>query len=311
MKKPGYPIRLVSRRTGLSAHVIRAWEKRYGAVDPNRSGTNRRLYTEEDVERLMLLKRATDLGHSISQIARLPTDQLRALLPALLPTAQGPAQSAPLEQPEVLLKDCLEALEMFDSQGLDNVLARASVALSQPVLIESLLVPFLERVGELWRSGHLRVSHEHLATASVRTLLGALRESFQVPAGAPTLIATTPVGQFHELGALIVSLVGAAQGWRTVYLGCNTPAAEIAAAAARSRARLVALSINYPPDDPALDKELRLLRKHLSNEISILAGGRSASAYRHTLEEIGAIEWSPGQTISDLLAARRSPASLN
>jgi MerR family transcriptional regulator, light-induced transcriptional regulator len=72
----------VAHRTGLTSHVIRVWEKRYAAVSPLRTSTNRRLYLDSDVERLQLLRRATLAGHSIGQIARLPTEGLRALVAA-------------------------------------------------------------------------------------------------------------------------------------------------------------------------------------------------------------------------------------
>ena len=76
----GYPIKVAVRRTGLTAHAIRVWEKRYSAVTPVRTPTNRRLYSEADIERLQLLRRATLAGHSIGQIAGLPIDDLRTLV---------------------------------------------------------------------------------------------------------------------------------------------------------------------------------------------------------------------------------------
>ena len=72
-------IKVVARRTGLSAHVIRIWEKRYGAMEPERTGTNRRLYSDEQIERLSLLREITQNGHSIGHVAKLPTDKLREL----------------------------------------------------------------------------------------------------------------------------------------------------------------------------------------------------------------------------------------
>ena len=70
---------MVARRTGLSAHVIRIWEKRYGAVKPERTPTNRRVYSEDQIERLDLLCRVTQAGHSIGHVAKLPTESLRKL----------------------------------------------------------------------------------------------------------------------------------------------------------------------------------------------------------------------------------------
>ncbi len=292
-------MRLVSRRTGLTAHVIRAWEKRYSAVTPHRTDTNRRLYSEEDVERLRLLRDATAAGHSIGQIAQLPLDQLQELLAR---TDPHPARddSVPPVDPKQFLVRCLEATKEFDGEALEATLDKASVALSQPELIEGLVVPFLHEVGELWSQGKLRAANEHLASAVVRTLLGRLKDSFRPSERSPKLVVTTPPAQLHELGALIVTVTAASAGWRVYYLGPNLPSQEIAAAANENRARAVALSIVYPPDDPHLGAELRQLRRFLSDDVALLAGGRSAHCYSADLQAVGA------RLIGDTASLRRA-----
>ncbi len=289
MTDPGYPMRLVIKRTGLTAHVIRAWERRYSAVTPLRTETNRRLYSDEDIQRLNLLRLATTAGHSISQIARLPADQLRDLIPAQPTRSEAPQTGQPgAGKPEDFLEETVQAVQTMDGEGLESALMRASVALSLPALVEDLIAPMLHRIGELWRLGKVRAANEHLASAVVRTLLGNIKESHRVNDEAPRLVATTPAGQWHELGALIATVTAAAEGWRALYLGANLPAHEIAAAANENRVRAVALSIVYPPDDPHLGNELRQLRRFLAPEIALLAGGRAARHYTTDLQEVGA-----------------------
>jgi MerR family transcriptional regulator, light-induced transcriptional regulator len=296
----GHPIRVVARITGLTAHVIRVWEKRYGAVSPWRTPTNRRLYSEADVERLQLLRQATLTGRSIGQIANLPTEMLKTLM---ADETAGTAPPPPLPRPSgdvaptSILERCLAAIAAFDAELLDVTLTQAAVTLSQPILTEQVIVPMLYKIGDLRRLGELRVAHEHLASAVVRSSLGNLGRSFVHSPAAPTMIITTPAGQLHEFGALIVAAAAASDGWRATYLGPSLPAAEIAAAAHQSRARAVALSIVYPADDPHLRDELLTLRRGLADDMVLLVGGRAAEAYADVLDKVGAVR---AQGMADL-----------
>lgn len=281
-------MRLVTRRTGLTSHVIRAWERRYSAVTPARTGTNRRLYSDDDIERLELLRRATEAGHSISRIARLSAAELRELVPTPavatgVPTGLGASANA-----EGFFSAAIEAVLEMNAELLEMVLMRACAGLAVPVLIEGLIAPFLGEVGELWRLGRIRAAHEHLASAVVRTLLGNLKDSFRPAQRAPRVLVTTPSAQWHELGALLATVTAASAGWRAIYLGSNLPAQEIAGAANHRQVRAVALSIVYPPDDPLLGNELRQLRRLLSSDIALVAGGRAAPEYARELESVGA-----------------------
>lgn len=292
-----HPIGVVSRRTGLKQDLIRAWERRYGAVEPSRSDTNRRFYSDADVERLHLLRQAVEAGRSIGQVAELPDNELRSLVEedraagARVPPVPRPAPPAEDDRGEDghradhLLDTCIEAVRRLDSGGLEDALQRASVNLGRTSLLERVLVPLMDRIGEMWSEGELRPIHEHMATAAVRSLVGILQQS-QPPVGAsaPQLVVTTPTRQLHEVGALLAAATAAAQGWRVTYLGPNLPAEEIVAAVRQTGARAVALSVTYPPDDPQLDEELRRLRRLLDDRVPLLVGGRASAAYLEALE---------------------------
>ena len=122
----------------------------------------------------------------------------------------------------------------------------------------------------------------------VRTYLAQLTAAYRVGEQAPVLVVATPLGQRHELGALMAALSAAAEGWKVVYLGADLPAEEIAYAALETRAVAVALSIVYPPDDPRVLDELRRLRRALSDDMALFVGGNGASGYKTVLAEIGA-----------------------
>jgi len=276
-----------------------------------RSPTNRRLYTDADIDRLRLLRQATAAGHSIGHIARLPKEQLETLISddeaarseLRLDLRLGVDETS--VQP--YLFEALEAVKALDSQRLESVLNRAALALSRKVLLESLVVQLAVKVGELWREGSLRVAHEHAATATLRTFLGRLEHP--QTNSAPIIVSTTPAGQLHELGALMAGASAAADGWRVVFLGPNLPADEIAAAADQIRARVVVLSIVYPPDDPHLAEELRDLRRYLPDEVDLVVGGRSAASYDRVLEEIGALRLPEMESLRAHLESLRAEMS--
>ncbi len=304
-----HPIGVVARRTGLKPDLIRAWERRYGAIEPARSPTRRRLYSDAEIERLSLLRQAVQAGRSISHVAALDREQLNALIREDRPPQSG----ARAPQPETwdvpaasgaILAACLGAIQRLDVIELELQLERATVALSQVHLIDQVLVPMMHSVGELWREGHLRPSHEHMASAVVRTVLTEMRSAYRAPLHAPHLVVTTPARQHHELGALIAAATAAAEGWNVIYLGPDLPPEDIAAAAHQRSVRAVALSITFPPDDSRLAEDLRRLRRMLDPRIDVIVGGRSSGHYRKALDEIGAL------SVIDLAGFRHSLSEL-
>jgi len=287
-----YPIKVVSQMTGLSVHVIRAWEKRYHVVEPDRTDTNRRLYSEEDIEKLRLLNDASHLGHNIGSIASLSSAELKSLLSNEKSIAPQIKTNVKLSGPDInieeLLAECVETIKDYDAKKLESILLNASARLTQPVLIEEVVIPLVYKIGDMWHNGEIRVANEHLASSVIRSFLFNLLESYTINESAPVLISATPRGQEHELGALIAAVVAAASGWKVVYLGSNLPAEEIGAVASYLNAKVVAVSMVYPSDDPVLPKELRKLKQVLISDVSIIAGGRAANGYLNVLDEIGA-----------------------
>ncbi|MBN8247040.1 MAG: MerR family transcriptional regulator [Verrucomicrobia bacterium] len=292
MSKPTlrHSIRVVALRTGLSPHVIRVWEKRYGTVHPDRTGGNQRVYSESDVQRLTLLRQATEAGHPIRNVTHLPEDQLRALLNS---TPRASAEPTRLRIPELaparsapdLIAAAHEAVFRLDGARLEQVLEEGAVSLGQGALLAQVVAPLVQRIGDDWQEGRLKVAHEHLASAVIRTFLANASRPMALHAAAPVILATTPAGQIHEIGAALAAAVAGNQGWRVVYLGASLPAEEIAAAAGHRDARVVALSIVHPADDPALPGELRRLRRLLPPGCRLVAGGRAVSGYREALGE--------------------------
>lgn len=284
-----YPMRFVAKTTGLSPHVIRVWEKRYGALRPGRSSTNRRLFSESEVARLRSLAKLTHYGHSISQLASLSDKDLRDLERELpndsLPTAAPQAQIAwDLEE---CLGLCLQKISDWDGAGLEAVLRRASVEFSAQTLIEKIVAPMLEEIGRRWESGEFRVAHEHLATAALRSFLGGLQPAYPEAMEGPLLVVATPAGQVHELGALLVAKTASNDGFKVLYLGSNLPAEEIAAAVKQQNAQCLALSLLFPAEEAKLFSELERLSRLLPSDFRWVCGGRAARLYQEKLRSLG------------------------
>lgn len=297
------PINVVARRTGLTAHVIRAWERRYGAIQPERAGTARRMYTDQEVSRLILLRQAVELGHRISEVAQLPVEELRALVGReTLPGVEATPR-IPMNQSR-LVETALLAAQDMDDAAFMQILLQATRSLSIPMLFESFIGPLLGEIGRGWRDGHFRVVHEHFVSAHLRTFLGDLLVANSGPAAGAVLVVTTPQGQHHELGALMSAVVASRTGWRVHFLGPSLPAEEIAFAVEKCRAQVLALSVAFPESESVMDAELRRLRGLLPGGVSVYVGGSGLENYRDALDQLGAFRVRSFADFSEQLSMR-------
>lgn len=283
-----HPVRLVVERTGLTAHTLRAWERRYQVVNPSRSDGGQRLYSDRDVEHLRLLHQATEAGRNIGQVSTLSLPALRDLVAQ--DQSAGPAVPAdvPSAGAAQALDTALGAVEALDGAALEAMLRRSAMALSVPVLLDDVVAPLLREIGERWRAGRLEPAFEHLATTAVQSTLSSMIGSADPPADAPVLLVATPSEQRHELGALMAATAAAAEGWRIVYLGPDLPAGDIVTAARRTGAAMIALSVVFPAVDPALIRDIGAVRSALP-AIPLIVGGRAALAATESLRAAGAV----------------------
>lgn len=284
-----YTIGTLAGLTGLSSHTIRAWEKRFQLLSPGRTATNRRIYDEKDLEHLLLLKAATEIGHSIGQVAHLSLEELRPLSNAqpagrILDSRQSP------DEAHTCLQACLRAVQILDPEALQEALVRGGLSQGILKLIDTVILPLIAHVEAGWVDGTVRISQEHMVSAVLRNYLDRVRSSLAPAPGYLRILVTTPKNQNHEIGALLAAIVATTQGSSVVYLGPNLPAAEIAEASRMSSVRAIALSLVYPTDDPDLPKELHDLRSEVGSALPIIVGGRAVEAYTSVLDEIGAIK---------------------
>lgn len=280
-----HPIQVVVRRSGVSADLLRAWEKRYQAVTPSRSDGGHRLYSDADIERLRLIKDAMAGGRRIGDVASLPTEEIARLVSEDAAQQQLVAPAATdNEDAAQLLADAIAAVRRADQGTLRVILSRALFTRTPERFTTDIATPFMYELGELWHRGELTPAHEHAASEVMRRLMHDMLGMLPPPDGAPRLVVATLTGQRHEIGALFAATAAALDGWRVTYLGSDLPGPDIARVALDVGARAVALSITTA--NPALADELSLLRKRLGTAVPILVGGQQAEAVAGAVRQI-------------------------
>jgi MerR family transcriptional regulator, light-induced transcriptional regulator len=288
-----HSLKAVVKQTGLSPFLIRAWERRYNAISPSRSNTKRRLYTNDDIVRLALLKKATQCGENIGNVANLSNDDLIKIIGDNRTINDHFPIEDKNDKNSLAANDyfsqALASIQKLDFDEFEAKLMESSAALSFPQLLDQVISPLLDKIGAMWHSGELRIADEHRVSAIIRSFFGSYVKLDRRSAGGRCLVSTTPAGQFHELGALMASLSASVMGWRSIFLGPNLPSEEIAGAVKSNNASVLALSIIYPMDDPYLGSELVRIRQLIGNDIQIFIGGRAAGNYHGFIKNISGI----------------------
>jgi DNA-binding transcriptional MerR regulator len=281
-----YPIRAVARLTGIPIETLRAWERRYHAVLPERTDRGR-MYSDVEVRRLQLLRAAVEKGHAIGQVASLPDAQLQALAQTA-PAPAGNRDSRPAAQSlNPNLQPLQNAIDSFDSDAINQELSKLALLLSPADLVYQVVLPLTRAVGENWLNGTCSIAQEHMFSASLRNLLGGLVRLHSIGNNPGRVLFATPVEELHEFGILAASMLAVSQGFRITYLGPNLPAGEILAAAERCMSDIVVLGIMKTNATQLVRDEMVQLASGLSAQTELWAGGTGATdvlagVYRHS-----------------------------
>jgi methanogenic corrinoid protein MtbC1 len=261
----------VVQATGLSAHTIRAWERRYGAVTPVRSAGGTRRYSRTDVSRLTLLGRAVSAGYAIGSIVGLGEQALFSLISA---ADDGTGDSFMMKE-SASYGEVIEAyLDHIAHLRLDvarRILNREAARRSHYTLVLNILLPILREVGERWEQGRFGVHHEHAVSVHVRSLLAVGVADFTETHANHSVIVATPSGQRHEFGALTSCFFIREAGITPIYLGADIPASDIVTAAEISGAKMIVLSVLMQTDHAETERLFHEL-EHLSQTTPVLCG---------------------------------------
>ena len=257
--------------TAISVDTLRAWERRYNAVEPVRNDRGR-VYSDADIARLQTLGELVKRGHAIGSIAGLGDRELGALLEAADTHRAEPLASIG----EVDVRSLTSALDRYDLDTIEATLNRHAAVLPPRDLVFAVILPLLQEIGRRWEAGRLRPAQEHLVSSTVRSVLGGLLRATVRPQALPRVVFATPTGERHELGLLSAALLAASAGYGVVYLGADLPAADIAHAAVTAGSRVVLVSLTTP--GAVTHAEIRRLADKLEGVELWIGGPAAASA---------------------------------
>ena len=257
----------LSRRVGVSPELLRAWERRYGLLDPGRSPGRFRLYSDEDVARVRAMKEHLSRGLSAAEAARLARETETAA-----PTSAEVAavSDAVLESSVAELR---RALDSFDEAAGHAVFDRALAAFGLETVLRDVVLPTLSDVGARWESGEVTVAQEHFASNLIRGRLLGLARGWGQGAGPVALLAAPP-GEQHDLGLVVFGLALRARGWRVTFLGADTPIATVADTVERIGPDVVVLAALMPSRFGSVSDELA----GLATSARLVLAGTGATA---------------------------------
>jgi len=291
-----YTVKSVCKLLGIRESTLRAWETRYSAIEPQRLANNRRLYTSAEVEKLHLLIRAKERGHSIARISSYDISKLQALLESLdspLPDANEEATQSKnvFRNPASFAKRILTALDDYDLLRVQTELTKARRKVDLPTFLLEGLTPLFAAFNQQVELGKLSVAKEHALSAILKSMMlneffslnQVVANNFRQKKGTlKTVCVSTLDGDYHEFGILMAALLCINKGFYVHYLGASIPALPLAKAVHGLRADAVILGTPKVANERLVtspDVFLKELAENLPSSCEIWLGGDNAGNY--------------------------------
>ncbi|MBN1657555.1 MAG: MerR family transcriptional regulator [Anaerolineae bacterium] len=248
-EEPVYNLKAVVKQTGVKPDTLRAWERRYGLPEPERSGGGHRLYSQRDIQTIQWLIARQHEGLNISRAAEL-WQQLKAdgrdPLDAAVPTA---ARLMPVPPPsfhgntiDEMRSAWVSACLAYDEQRAEQVLAEAFAVYSPERVAVELMQKAVSEIGDRWYRGDVTVQQEHFCSGLVIRHLEALMMSAPPPTRPGRILAACPPDEYHVISLLLLSYLLRRRGWEVVYLGANVPSERLETTVRVTNPHLVVLA---------------------------------------------------------------------
>lgn len=214
-----FSIRDIENLSGIKAHTIRIWEQRYSFLKPQRTDTNIRYYTNEDLKVILNISLLNRFGYKVSQIDQMSEEEIQEKVIELNTTDA---------QKELIINNLISCMVDFNLEDFDEVLSKQIRKIGIERTIVQIIFPFLERIGILWQTGHIGPAQEHLITSIIRQKLIAGTEGLKpLIKIKQSFLLFLPEHEFHELGLLFVQYLLKSRGAMVYYLGANIPLEEV------------------------------------------------------------------------------------
>ena len=272
-----FTISAVEKLTGVNKITIRAWETRHGFITPKRTETGRRLYTQDDIDRIKLAVQLKEQGVAISRVKGVIDDSHVA----------QPHHTKEGEW-DFYRQQMLEAIVAFDEDALDATYAKALSLFPLELVTKELMMPVLVTLGERWDRTEGGIAEEHFFSLFMRNKLGGrLNMKATDATESQVLVAACLPGEMHELGLLVFAHAAKANGCRMVLLGSNVPVADILAVAKRVSCDGIVISCSIPEFSKASQSNLEKLCKAV--DVPVWVGGKGSVVYTDMIQSCGAI----------------------
>jgi DNA-binding transcriptional MerR regulator/methylmalonyl-CoA mutase cobalamin-binding subunit len=282
-----FPIRTLSKLTGVNPVTLRAWERRHGLFKPRRTPKGHRLYSRADVELVEQILALTARGVPVGQVQE------------VLARAPGAAERGGADEPwEQARGRMLDAVTRFDEDALEQVYEHSLGLHPVDVVSQRLIVPLLVELGRRWETAEGSVAEEHFFGAYLRNKLGARFHHRARATRGPRLLTACWPGEMHEVGLLLFALAASDAGFRVILLGANMPLEDLPHAVQRSGADAVVLSGTGKPSTETLNRGLPALVRAL--RVPVFCGGLTAARSHEQIVLAGALPL--GEVLADGLA---------
>lgn len=273
------PIRTVANLTGVNPVTLRAWERRYNLITPQRTPKGHRLYTRNDIELIKQVLYLLDQGISVSQVK------------PLLDQSTGQVSITPASDTgmtwENYLQKMIEAIECFDEYALDKIYTEALSLYPVDVVSQRLITPLLRVLGEHWQDSGTGIAEEHFFSVYLRNKLGARIHHVNRRSSSPLLLLACLPGELHEIGLLFFALASVDFGYRVLILGANTPLDQLPGVLEKRPCESIVLSSSHRPSRVVLEEDLPELVKKVG--IPVFVGGKIAASQQKKIEAAGAV----------------------
>ncbi|MCF8308009.1 MAG: MerR family transcriptional regulator [Bacteroidales bacterium] len=273
----GYTIKDLERLSGVKAHTIRIWEKRYGIITPNRTDTNIRRYNDEDLKSILNIAILRENGYKISEIVSFNNKELSD---HVLNFTTNPRHHS------TQINNLILAMIELDDRKFDKVITNSTVRTGFEETILNVVYPFLEKIGILWQIGSVNAAQEHFVSNLLRQkLLVALdgQMSGNHPE-AKRFMLFLPESEYHELGLLFFAYIVRKNGHKIIYLGQSVPIEDVVEVAKMKEPDYIITSVTAALDHESLDEFIKNLASHFSKQI-IFFSGLKARDYNKKLPE--------------------------
>jgi MerR family transcriptional regulator, light-induced transcriptional regulator len=258
-----YSIKELEKLSGIKAHTIRIWEKRYGLINPSRTDTNIRYYSDHDLKKIINVAAVNNAGVKISHIAKYSDSKLNQMVSHY---TDAVLEIVPIDQ-------LIVAMVELDEQSFEKVLANLQRKISFEDLVVTVIYPFLDKIGILWQTGNITPAQEHFISNLLRQKMIVAIDKLPIPSkGATAAVLYLPENEYHEIGLLFYYYLCKHQGLRSIYLGQSVPHSDLKNVVDTHHPKFIVTSIVVSLEDKQLNQNLNRISTDFKDQTILISG---------------------------------------